>query len=513
MSVTTAASPAVVPRTATVPLRQRALLPVLIYCGLCLAVISSLGVLLIPTIAHAQHVSLAAAQWMLTLNLLVGAISTPVLGRIADGPHPRRVLIGMLICVLGGSLLAATSSAFPQLLVGRALQGLAYGIIPITITLARRHLPADRVGPGIAALSVTAATGIGLGYPFTGIVAEHLDFRVAFWVAAAFSATALAVVPWAVPAASPRERRPIDIVGWLLRSAAFGSGAVVPGGPVAAPRPQHSTRHGDGFDVVGTALLAVGLSAGLVGLSESARWGWGSTQVLGLLAGGALVLLVWSWWELRAPAPLVRLDLLRHPDVAVANLAAFGLGVSMYIGFASVGQLAQTPHSTGYGLGLTVFMAGVVITPLSIGSQLASRVATTLTKRWGVRPLLVLGAVFVTVASGGLALRHEHLWDLLAAMTIFGFGIGCTWAAMPGLIIQSVPLAEVGSATSFNQVLRTIGGSVGSAITGAVLGMQVKDGFPVDAGYRNAFVISAALGLVLLVALLWDAARTRRRRA
>jgi len=225
MSVTTAATPALVPRTAEVPLRQRALLPVLIYCGLCLAVISSLGVLLIPTIAHAQHVSLAAAQWMLTLNLLVGAISTPVLGRIADGPHPRRVLIGMLICVLVCSLLAATSSAFPQLLVGRALQGLAYGIIPITITLARRHLPGDRVGPGIAALSVTAATGIGLGYPFTGIVAEHLDYRVAFWVAAGFSASALAMVPWAIPGSAPRERRP-DVIAWLLRSAAFGSGAV-----------------------------------------------------------------------------------------------------------------------------------------------------------------------------------------------------------------------------------------------------------------------------------------------
>ena len=96
-------------------------------------------------------------------------------------------------------------------------------------------------------------------------------------------------------------------------------------------------------------------------------------------------------------------------------------------------------------------------------------------------------------------------------MTVFGFGIGCTWAAMPGLIIQTVPLAEVGSATSFNQVLRTIGGSIGSAITGAVLGMQVKDGFPVDAGYRNAFAISAALGLLLLVALLVDSAHARKR--
>jgi MFS family permease len=511
MSTTTATAPFPVARTAEVPLRRGILLPALIYCGLCLALISSLGVLLIPTIASAQHVSLASAEWVLTINLLVGAVSTPVLGRIADGPHPRRVLIFMLCSVLVGSLIAATAASMPQLLFGRALQGLCYGIIPITITLARRHLPAHEVGRGVAALSVTAATGLGLGYPFTGIVAEHLDYRVAFWVAAGFSASALCLVPYAVPGSAPRERRDSPIVGWLLRSAALGSGVVVPGGPVAAPAPAHTKPRGGSFDVVGTVLLAIGLTALLIGLSQTSEWGWGSAKVLGLLAVAIAVFAGWAQWELRAAAPLVRLDLLRNPEVAVANGAAVGLGMSMFIGFAAVGQLAQTPHSTGYGLGLTVFMAGVVITPLSIGSQIASRVAAVLVRRLGVRPLLMLGAVFVIAASSALALRHNHLWELLAAMAFFGFGIGSTFAAMPTLIIQSVPVAEVGSATSFNQVLRTIGGSIGSAITGAVLAMQVRDGFPVDSGYRDAFAVSAGLCSLLLVALLIDAAFARRR--
>jgi MFS family permease len=511
MTVTTAPAAFRMPRAAELPARQRFLLPALIYCGLCLALISSLGVLLIPTIAAAQHVSLASAEWVLTINLLVGAVSTPVLGRIADGPHPRRVLIFMLCSVLTGSLVAATAASMPQLLFGRALQGLCYGIIPITITLARRHLPAHEVGRGVAALSVTAATGLGLGYPFTGIVAEHLDYRVAFWVAAAFSASALCLVPFAVPGSTPVERRNSPIVGWLLRSAALGSGVVVPGGPVAAPAPEHAKHSGGTFDVIGTLLLALGLGSLLVGLSESPEWGWGSAKVLGLLAAAVLVFGCWAWWELRAPAPLVRLDLLRNPEVAVANMAAVGLGVSMFIAFAAVGQLAQTPHSTGYGLGLTVFMAGVVITPLSIGSQIASRVGAVLTRRLGVRPLLMLGAAFVIVASSALALRHDRLWELMAAMTLFGFGIGSTFAAMPTLIISSVPVAEVGSATSFNQVLRTIGGSIGSAITGAVLAMQLKDGFPLDSEYRDTFAISALLCTVLFLALLFDAVRARRR--
>src|ERR1700710_3129795 len=117
--------------------RERLLLPALVYCGMCTAIISSLGVLLIPTIAAAQHVSLSSAQWILTVNLLVGAVSTPVLGRAADGAPPRRVLRGMPAAVLVGSVRAATASHLGQLLVGRALQGFTYGIIPVTITLAR----------------------------------------------------------------------------------------------------------------------------------------------------------------------------------------------------------------------------------------------------------------------------------------------------------------------------------------------------------------------------------------
>jgi MFS family permease len=444
---------------------------------------------------------------VLTVNLLVGAISTPVMGRLADGPRPRRVLLGMLVGVLIGSVLCAVPGGFAQLLFGRALQGLTYGIIPVTITLARRHLPAGEVRRGVGALSVTAATGIGLGYPFTGMIAEHLSYRVAFWVAALFSGSALVVAPLVIPggaAAEPaRPRR--DVTGWLLRSAAFGSGAVVPGGLVPAPRPPMRTRDGAArFDVVGTLLLAVGLGSALLALSESSDWGGGSTRVLGLLLGSVVVLAGWAGWELHAPAPLVRLDLLRHPDVAVANLVALGLGTSMYIGFAAVGQLAQTPHSTGYGLGLSVFLAGCVITPLSIGSQLASRVAGALSGRVAPRTLLLLGAVFVIAAGVELALRHRSLPELLVAMSLFGFGIGSTFAAMPGMIIGAVPTAEVGSATSFNQVLRTIGGSIGSAITGAVLALHTRAGLPVDSGYRNTFAVSSVICSVLLFALILE---------
>ena len=72
-------------------LRERALVPVLVFLGMVVAVISSLGSPLVPTIASVDHVSLSDAQWSLTITLLVGAVATPTMGRLGDGPHRRRV--------------------------------------------------------------------------------------------------------------------------------------------------------------------------------------------------------------------------------------------------------------------------------------------------------------------------------------------------------------------------------------------------------------------------------------
>lgn len=452
---------------------SRLILPVLVYCGLCTAVISSLGVLLIPTIAAAQEVSLPAAQWILTVALLVGAVGTPVLGRLADRGHPRRVLLGTLAAVAVGSLLAATAPNFGQLLLGRALQGLTFAIIPVTMALARAHLPAERARAGVAALSVTAATGIGLGYPITGAVAEYLDYRVAFWIAVVFAGSALVLVPLVIPG-SP--------------------------GPPPARVP---------FDVLGTVLFAGGLGCGLLALSESERWGWGSPAVLGLFGAGGTLLAAWVWWELRTPQPLVRLDLLRHSDVRLAQLTGLGFGMAMFAAFAATSQLAQLPESTGYGLGLTAFAAGFVILPLSLGSQLSSRLARPLARRLGDHAVLPLGAAAVAAANVGLIWHHDETWELLVAMALLGIGIGVALSAMPTLILGAAPPEEMGSAIALNQVLRTVGGSIASAAIAAVLAANSAGGVPTDDGYRLTFAISAGMSAALLGWLVVAAVRSR----
>src|ERR1700753_3369269 len=152
---------------------QRFFVPGLIAVGLVVSLISSLGAPLIPTIAEDLHASLSSTQWSLTATLLVGAVVSPLVGRLGDGPHRRTVLLSCLALVTLGGAIAALAGTLPVLIAGRALQGIGLALLPLTMASARSHLPAERAHRTIATLSVIAAVGVGLGYPITGFIAEY----------------------------------------------------------------------------------------------------------------------------------------------------------------------------------------------------------------------------------------------------------------------------------------------------------------------------------------------------
>jgi predicted MFS family arabinose efflux permease len=442
-------------------------LPALVFAALTTAVVSSLGMLLVPTISQEFGVQVSTAQWMLTVNLLVGAISTPIMGRLSDGPHKKRLLLGALAGILVGSILAATSPNFTLFLVGRALQGLSYGIVPVTIAMARRYLTDDKVRVGISSLSVTVATGLGVGYPLTGILASLLSFRFAFWFAALFLVCAILVV-------------------WR----------VVPDGP-----DEHAPR--TPFDFPGTLLIGLGLSCLLLAISEGSHWGWISPWTLGFFCATAVLLTTWCLVELRTEHPLINLRVLRNADVLVANSTAIGLGAVMYIGLSIVSLIAQAPSSTTYGIAMPLFWAGFVMLPLSVGSFGANRLVRLIAHRVRMRTLLLCGAGLFTVSSVHMALDHNSLWEILIGTFGFGIGTGMTYAAMPALIARSVAQTELGSAVSFNQVLRTVGGAFGSALSGAVLAAHVgPDLRPTAHGLQLALGIGAVASVAVFAALI-----------
>src|ERR1700678_2697811 len=98
--------------------RQRGTLPVLVTVAALVAIVSSLGAPLIPSIARSDHVSLSSAEWILTAALMTGALATPAMGRLADGSRKRRVIEVALVVVFAGCVISALSNNFAVLVIG-----------------------------------------------------------------------------------------------------------------------------------------------------------------------------------------------------------------------------------------------------------------------------------------------------------------------------------------------------------------------------------------------------------
>src|ERR1700735_2440828 len=287
-------------------LRRRLLFPTLVLSGSLMAVVSSLGAPLIPTPAQADGVSLSTGESILTITLLTGALATPVMGRLADGSRQRAVILVALVAVVVGCVVSAVSSGFTVLLIGRALQGVALGLLPVAMATARRNLPPVQARRTIATLSVTTAIGAGLGYPGTGLVAQVVDFRAAYWFGA------------------------ITVAGALVLAAL-----------VLPPRSAGTSRR---FDVVGAGLLSLAVIGVSVVLSEGGGWGWASARSLGVVAASVVVLAVWIPFELRVAHPLIDLRQVRNRSVLTADVSGFIISIAMYLLLPIIVEFVQIPH-------------------------------------------------------------------------------------------------------------------------------------------------------------------------
>jgi len=447
------------------PRSSRALVPVLIFIGTVVAVISSLGAPLVPAIAARTGASLPAAQWSLTVTLLVGAVATPVVGRLGDGPRRRAVVLAVLGLVTAGGVLAALPLGLGWLIAGRGLQGFGLGLTPVAIAVARDALTGARSRSTIAALSVTVVTGVGFGYPTAGLIAELGGVRAAFWAGAGISGLALLAAAAVLPGSDARPRR---------------------------------------LDVTGAVLLGAGLAGLLLALGEAETWG-GRSPVLWLLSAGAVVVLVcWAWWEARTPSPLVDLRLARGRTAATAHVAALLVGLANYLLLAAIPILAQAPAAHGAGFGTSIVVGGLILLPFSLASVLAGRVARSFADRPASRLVLPVAALVQGVAFVLFLLARTHLWELFALMAVAGLGVGAAFAAFPALIISAVPAHETGSAMSLNQVLRYVGFAVGSALTATMLAASTPAGgsAPGSSGYGTIAGIGLAVCLTTAV-LTW----------
>src|SRR3984885_406402 len=249
------------------------------------------------------------------------------------------------------------------------------------------------------------------------------------------------------------------------------------------------------------ALLSVAVIGVCVVLSEGGGWGWASARSLGTVAASVVLLAVWIPFELHVADPLVDLREVRNRSVLTADASGFLISIAFYLLLPIIVEFVQIPRSAGYGFAASLVVSGLVLVPLSAGSFVATRFLVAYERRFGSRTMIPLGSVVFAVGAAFFAVGHSALWEAFVAVAVCGLGVGFTTGAMPGFIVRAVAQRETGSAMGFYQGGSSIGLTVGSALSAAVLMAHTRPGqaLPGVGGFEVALVIAAALCLATAV--------------
>ena len=464
----------------------------------------------LPTIMSELKGTQTDFAWVITAALLANAATTPIWGKLAD-LFNKKVLVQLSIVIfVAGSVMAGLSETIPLLLTARVIQGIAMGgLTALAQAIIGSMIPPRDRGKYSGYMGGVMAVGTA-GGPLLGgfIVDSPLGWRWTFFVCV-----------------------PLAVVALILLQVTL--------------KIQHVKRPAK-IDWLGSILLTSGVSLLLIWVSFAGNpdyYDWWSWQSVAMVGGGVVLLGLLVLVESRVAQPIIPLKIISERTTALAILASVAVGVGMFGSSTFLGQYFQVAR------GATPTEAGLLTLPMIAGNLIGSVASGMLISRTGKwKRYLVAGAILL-IGGLGLAGSMDHTTDLWLTgiyTAILGVGLGLLMQNLVLAVQNTVQAKDIGTASASVAFFRSVGGAIGVSVLGAVLGNRVKElvveglaaaGIQVPAGSSGAsmdlkdmpapirdimraaygdaiaevFLISAIIGLVALVAILFIKERPLRR--
>nr|WP_256376043.1 MFS transporter [Citricoccus sp. SGAir0253] len=391
--------------------------------------------------------------WAITATITTGCAVAPVAGRLGDLYGHRRVIVSLLGVFVVGSVVCGVAESVWSLIVGRALQGAAVGVIPVATSMLRNVVSGPRLPLAFAVVAGTMGVGSAFGIPLGAVLATHVDWRVMFWLCCVLGLGCVVWIRWGVP--------------------------------VDGPRP-------DGrFDVVGAAGSSLGAVAVLVGLSGLLVQGWDAPSTVVPAAVGLAVLGLTGvhLWYHRAPLINVRLAL--RPRLLLTNVASAAVNFGMMSMLVFFPQLLVLPPVVG-GLGLGAGAASAIMAASGLAQLCVTPLSARLSRSLDPGRILALAALLLTLALVLGVAAGAQLWAVVLVLIAGGAAIGIALAAVPLVIHDAVSPSDIATAHGLNAQIRMFGTAAAAAAIGAVLASQTIAGAPTPAGFIWAGLTAAA---------------------
>jgi EmrB/QacA subfamily drug resistance transporter len=359
-----------------------------------------------------------------TLTFAVLLLTGAALG---DRYGRKQMFVIGLTIFTAASALAALSTDINMLIAARALQGLGAAIVtPLTLTILSAATPPEKRGAILGAWGGIAGLAVAIGPIVGGAIVEGIDWQWIFWI-----------------------NVPIGLIAL----------------PLAWRRLTESRGPYGKLDLPGLALSALGLFGIVLGVVRSNTEGWGSAQVLGLIAAGVVLVAAFVWWEARTSTPMLPLRFFRNRGFSAANAAS----VAMYFGmFGSIFLLTQYLQIV---LGNSPLDAGLRMLAWTGVTMFVAPVAGAMSDRVGGGPLMAAGLGLQAIALGWLAAvagPDTGFGSLVVPFVLAGVGMGLFFAPVANVVLSAVRPEEEGEASGANNALREVGGVFGIAVLAAI---------------------------------------------
>jgi EmrB/QacA subfamily drug resistance transporter len=377
-----------------------------------------------------QHLS-----WVVTAYVLATTVSTPLYGKLGDLYGRKNLFVFAIAVFLAGSVLSGLSQSMAELIAFRAIQGLGAGglIVGVMAIVGDLVPPRERgkfQGYFVAVMAVAMIGGPLLG----GVLTDHLSWRWVFYI-----------------------NLPLGIVALIL---------VV----TTLHLPKRTSEHH--IDYLGAALLSAGITAVvLVTTWGGTQYAWGSATILALALGGVAALVAFLVVEARAAEPVLPLRLFRDRNFSATS------GIAFVSGFALFGAITFLPLFLQIAQGASATNSGALLIPLMLGAMGSSLVAGQLISRTGrYRALPILGGAAMTAGMFGFSLLDEGTSRLVSTgyMIVLGVGLGLLMQVTTLIAQNSVEPKDMGVASSTSMFFRTIGGSFGVSLFGAIFNSRLR---------------------------------------
>jgi EmrB/QacA subfamily drug resistance transporter len=397
----------------------------------------------IETLGRELGASLSTIQWVATGYLLALATVIPLSGWAMERFGGKRAWMTSVALFLCGSALCGLAWNTTSLIAFRVLQGFGGGMImPIGQAILAQAAGPERMGRIMSVIGVPTLLGPILGPVIGGLIIDNASWRWIFFV-----------------------NLPVGAVALVLAA------RVLPGVEARAGRAR--------LDVRGLLLLSPGLAALVYSLSEvGSEGGFGSARVVAGFAIGVVLLVLFTRRGLRGHGTLIDLGLFRDRAFAAASATVFIFGVSLF------GAMLILPLYYQVVRGESALGAGLLLAPQGVGAAMAMPIAGRLTDKLGAGRIVPYGVVVALIGTGVYTqLASDTPYELLAvALWVRGVGLGMTMMPAMAAAYQTLSRAAVPRATTAINIIRTIGGSFGTAVLSVVLERRIAAEFPRSGG-------------------------------